>query len=151
MSAIPQLASLYLEFGGDFQFDSQGSLLLAIDTPAEATSTIQRLQRLLFTCPRIKDSFGNILARGDSLFFPDYGAGLPSFVDATMTNTLLEELQATILDQISQDPGISRNPVPVVSIATDGISNLTISVTVTTVSGQVVTVPAYNLSGGPPL
>jgi hypothetical protein len=150
MAAIPQLASLYLEYGGDFQFDTQGSLLLAVDTQAEATSTIQRLQRLLFTNPRIKDVYGNILSRGDSLFFPDYGAGVPAFVDATMTDALLEQLQSTILDQLSTDAGISRNPAPVVTIATDGFDNLTISVTVTTVNGQVATTPAYSLAGGPP-
>lgn len=142
--------SLYLEYGGDFVLSPQGGLLLAVDTPTEATSTIQRIQRLLFTNPRIRDAYGNIIARGDSIFYPDYGAGVPSLVDATMTKALLTQLQATILNQITKDPGIARTPTPVISITSDGIANLTISVTVTTVSGQVVATPAYNLAGGPP-
>jgi phage baseplate assembly protein W len=137
-------------YGKDFLRSPQGGLLLASDTQAEATSTLQRLQRLLFTNPRIRDAYGNCIVRGDSIFYPDYGVGVPALVDATMTTALLAQLQATILSQLSQDPGIVRNPAPVVTIASDGVQNLTISISVTTVSGQVVATPAYSLAGGSP-
>lgn len=140
--------SLYLEYGGDLQRSPQGGLLLARDTSSEATSTLQRLERLLLTNPRIRDSYNNVVARGDSMFYPDYGAGIPSFVDANLTSQLLQQLQATILYQITQDPGISRNPAPVISVTGDRVANLNVSVTVYTVSGQIVTTPAYNLSSG---
>jgi hypothetical protein len=139
--------SLFLDYGGDLIRSATGGLLLATDTAADATSTIQRMKRLLFTNPQIVDDYGNVRARGDSLFYPKYGAGLKAYVDATLTDSLKSKLQATIQDQISQDPGISRNPAPVITISHDGISKLYISVTVTTVSGQVVTSPAYDLSG----
>lgn len=140
--------SLFLEWGGDFRVSPQGGILLATDTAAEATSTIQRIQRLLFTNPQNTNAYGNVIARGDSLFYPTYGAGVPSLVDATMTQSLISDLQSKIQNQLSLDPGIVRNPVPIINVTSDGVSGLFISVVVQTTSGQVVTTPAYDLSGG---
>ena len=138
--------SLYLAYGGDFALNARGGLAVAQDTPAEATSSIQRTQRLIFTNPQQKDQDGNVIARGDNLQHPEYGVGLATYVDATPTAATIAALKTSIVNQLAQDPGISQSPSPAATVERQGNESLTVSVTAKTSSGQVYTTPAYPLN-----
>lgn len=133
--------SLYLEYGGDFVISPQGSLQLAVDDQNSATATTQRLTRLVLTTPIQKDQYGRVIGRGDSYFYPQYGASLRTYVDSTPTASDLAAIRAAILNGIAQDPGIARTPAPIVTITQPDSTSLLVYIQVVTASGQTVTLP----------
>ena len=128
--------SLYLEYGGGFQLSPQGGLKLAVDSDLAVTSTLQRIERLLYTNP------------GDSLFYPTYGVGLGRYVGQDIDSNLKNKLYKDILNGLTSDPGISPDPAPIITLASTVSGSLTVQIQVTTASGQTVITPAYNLTGG---
>ena len=88
-------ASLY--FGGDFALSATGDLLLA--TGDEASK--QRILRRLLTVAH------------DYLWQPDYGAGIPQRIGATLN---VPELTALITGQMRLEDGVAQDTPPVISL-----------------------------------
>jgi len=128
-------------YGGDFMLSPQGGLVIAQDTDQDATATNQFLARLLLTNSQIQDAAGNVIARGDSLQYPLYGIGVGREVDSTPTTSSLNNLQATIIDQVSQYPRFLRNPAPTVTLKQTDTQTLSIVITYSLNTGQVYTTP----------
>jgi hypothetical protein len=141
-------SSIFLEYGGDFQLSPQGDLAIAIDTPSNPIASLQLLERILFTSPQQKDANGNVVAPGECLQYQTLGAGLKTYVDATMTPAKVKALQAAILDQMAQYPNFSTNPQPVVTVAITSPTSISIQIQFTTNTGQTVTSPAYPIYTG---
>lgn len=144
MGAIGSI-EVSLEPGGDFELTPQGDLLLVVDTLDTSPATIQRLQRLIYTNPTVRDYSGNPIGRADDLFHPAWGAGAPAAVGSPITPRLLFDLQSQIQKALAADPYIATNPPPVVNVLNLGDNFVQINVTVSTVTGQLVTIPSINL------
>lgn len=96
-------------FGGDVSVSSGGDLALASGTLRGQ----QRVLRRLLTNPALKDANGNVLAPGDYIFHPDYGAGVRRMVGQT---TDLEAIRSVILAQMLLESAVARTPPPSVSV-----------------------------------
>ena len=90
-------------YGADVDLASTGDLA----TVDGKTLVQQRLLRRLLTAP------------GTYIWHPDYGAGLPAYVGVAQSPAKLRELRAIVLQQIQQESGIARTPVPTVSLQSD--------------------------------
>lgn len=96
-------------FGGDIAVSSGGDLALSSGTLRGQ----QRVLRRLLTNPALKDANGNVLAPGDYIFHPDYGAGVRRMVGQT---TDLEAIRSVILSQMLLESAVARTPPPSVSV-----------------------------------
>jgi hypothetical protein len=134
-----------LAWGGDFQINALGDLVLAQDTPTSPAATTQRMIQLILTNPRLLDGNGNPIGRADDLFHPDYGAGLNRDVGELGTAGILADLVARIQAGIALDPGIAAFPAPVVTAVISTPGTALVNVSVTTVTGQYVPVPTQAL------
>lgn len=133
-------------WGQDFILTPQGDLKVINDRDDNGRATQQRIERLIMTCPTLKDASGNKLARADDIFNPNYGAGVRRAVGSLITNDLINRITSQIIAGLSADPGIAQNPPPSVSVSDGGNGLLIVGpIQVTTVIGQVVTVPSRPL------
>jgi len=133
-------------YGGDLVRNARGGLAIVSDSPAGAFSSLQRTELVMFTCPQQQDDYGNVIARGDSLQYQEYGVGISSYIDSTQSLSLNNELTGNILNQLAQDPGLIQNPIPNVNIVNTDSNTMNVSVVAKTNLGQVFTTPAYPLS-----
>ena len=104
-------------FGGDLAQSATGDLLKVDGT----TQGVQRVLRRLLTNPALRDSSGNVVAAGDYIFHPDYGAGLPRMVGDTVD---VATIKGAIKGQILLEAAVARNPAPAVDVVaiTGGVS-----------------------------
>lgn len=167
MSAFPPIqppvtqtgnVEIDLDWNGDFQLQANGDLLLALDLQNNATATTQRIQRLLYTNPRMlnANSIGYASA-GDDVFHPDYGVGLPSRVGgmfpggATRTQAqispFLNKIKSMAMNGLAADPSIAQNPSPTISVNPDAvnISQVDVNIVCYALTGQIITVPSLPL------
>jgi hypothetical protein len=136
-----------LEFGGDFILTPQGDLQVVNDRDDGGLATQQRIERLIMTCPTLKDANGNRIARADDIFNPNYGAGVRRVVGSLVTPDLINRIISQIAAGLAADPGISQDQPPSISVTDGGGGILYVGpVSVTTVIGQVVTVPSRPLN-----
>jgi hypothetical protein len=104
-------------FGGDLAQSATGDLLKVDGT----TQGVQRVLRRLLTNPALRDSSGNVIAAGDYIFHPDYGAGLPRMVGDTVD---IAKITGAIKGQILLESAVARNPAPTIDVVaiTGGVS-----------------------------
>lgn len=104
-------------FGGDVSQSATGDLLKIDGT----TQGVQRVLRRLLTNPALRDSSGNVVAAGDYIFHPDYGAGLPRMVGDTID---IAKIKGAIKGQILLESAVARNPAPAIDVVaiTGGVS-----------------------------
>lgn len=152
---------LDLPYGGDLSILPNGDLVLATDLPGNARATTQRVQRLLYTNPRVPNGTGGFISSGDDIFHPDWGVGLPNKVGKmfpggttatpkSQVQSLLQQIQAQAANGLAQDPSIAQNPPPIaqaVSVPTNP-SQINVQITCQAVTGQLITVPASPITGG---
>lgn len=138
---------VWLDANGDFVQTENGDLQLAVDTPYEATATMQRIGRLLTTSPRSTDASGAPIAPGD-IFNPTYGAGEPQLVDQPITASFMAALQARILNGLLSDPTIAQVPTPTVVVTQVGTTTVQVSIIAKTVTGAPVIIPSLVIGGG---
>lgn len=101
-------------FSGDLQVDATGDLLVA-DSVLESQ---QRILRRLLTNPTQYDANGNVLASGDYIWQPGYGAGLPAQIGLPLNEP---ELDALITTQMFLEQSVVQSPAP--QVITDLIPN----------------------------
>lgn len=104
-------------FGGDVSQSATGDLLKVDGT----TQGVQRVLRRLLTNPALLDASGNVIAAGDYIFHPDYGAGLPRMVGDTVD---VAKIKGAIKGQILLEQAVARNPAPTIDVMeiTGGVS-----------------------------
>jgi alpha-beta hydrolase superfamily lysophospholipase len=134
-----------LDWSGDFQYDSTGDLILAVDTTDAPTATNQRLIRLILTAPNIVVN-GQPVAFADDIFHPTWGAGLRAYVDDTFNATTLQKLTNHIMQMLSADPAVAASPRPTVTSNMVGPNAATVAITYTDTLGQKQVLPTINLS-----
>jgi hypothetical protein len=134
-----------LTFGGDWQTDPRGDLVLVQDTATAFPATIQRVIQIIFTNPRRFDQSGNPVGRADDLFNPSYGAGTDQDVGQLATAGLLADLVSRIQAGLALDAGIASSPVPIVTATNPSYGTVLVKVEVWTVTGQYVPVPTQTL------
>lgn len=103
------MADVALEWNDDFMVDASGDLLLA-DGDDEVR---QRLERRLFTAVQ------------GYVWHPEYGAGLPQDIGATLSVT---QIQAIVAAQLALEASVAANPPP--QLAVTGTSNGTINIAI---------------------
>lgn len=108
------MSDLYQQFGSDLTQSATGDLL-KVDG---STQGQQRLLRRLLTNPALKDASGNVTVVGDYIFHPDYGAGLPRLVGATLD---IAQIKGLIRGQVLMEASVARVPEP--SITVNAIQN----------------------------
>ena len=118
-------------------FDIYGHLLTVSDTPTYPYATVQRIQVLLLTSPRLIDVDGTAQGRPDDYFNPDFGAGLAVAVGELPTQALADGITARIMSALAADPAIAQSPAPSVGIVSSG-PFYTVTVTFTTIAQQRV-------------
>jgi hypothetical protein len=133
-------------WGGDLSVDVTGDLVLAQDVLNDPTATQQRIYRLLMTNPRFFDDNNNPISFSNDLFAPAYGAGIRAQVGQMITPQLTSRIQYQIANALNSDPTIARSPAPVVTVTNVGSNTVQVSLTCTAVTGEVVTIPSFNLS-----
>jgi hypothetical protein len=79
--------------------------VLLVDSTTAAPATVQRLTGMLYTSPR--DTTGVVPTQADDMFHPNYGAGLPTLVDAPQSIDLQDEIITRIVFGMSSDPGVA--------------------------------------------
>lgn len=134
-----------LDWSGDFQYDSTGDLILALDTPDAPTATNQRLVRLILTAPNIVVN-GHPVAYADDIFHPTWGAGLRAYVDDTFNAATLQKLTNHILQALAADPAVAASPRPTVTSNLVGPNTATIAIAYTDTLGQKQVLPTINLT-----
>jgi hypothetical protein len=134
-----------LDWSGDFQYDSTGDLILAIDTPSAPTATNQRLIRLILTSPNIVVK-GQPVAFADDIFHPTWGAGLRAYVDETFNAATLQRLANRIRQQLAADPAVAPSPAPTIALNMVGVNAATLSIVYTDTLGQKQVLPTINLT-----
>lgn len=134
-----------LDYGGDLVLAPNGDLALTQDTYDVGAATRQRMYRLILTNPTLYDVNNKPIGRPDDLFHPTYGSGLQNAVGQPITDALLYQLQSQIASAIATDPGISQSPAPTVTVVDSGGGFVNVGVSVTTSSGQLVTIPSLPL------
>ncbi|EPS1221705.1 phage tail protein [Burkholderia cenocepacia] len=97
-------------FGNDLVASSGGDIGLA----SGGLRGQQRVLRRLLTNPALKDAGGRVIAPGDYIFHPDYGAGVRRMVGS---NAGVDEIRAVILSQMLLESSVSRTPPPAVSVS----------------------------------
>lgn len=136
-----------LPWGGDFSLTSTGDLMLVSDSPSSATATMQRLIRLINTCPVVRDANGYPIMPPDDIFHPDFGAGLPARVGDTVNNSFLPHLQSTIIGQLLNDPTVAPAPSPQVTATLQpDFKTVIVDVTVWLRNGQVLALPSIPMT-----
>jgi hypothetical protein len=133
-------------WGGDFSVDATGDLVLATDILNAPTATQQRIYRLLMTNPRFFDANNNPISFPGDLFASTYGSGIRALVGQMITPQLTALIQTQIVNALMSDPTIARSPAPVVTVTNVGSNTIQVSLTCTAVTGEVVTIPSFNLS-----
>ena len=94
---IPQILSdIYLDYGDDFMLSPTNDLLLA-DT---GILSQQRVIRRLVTNPL------------DYIWYPSYGAGLPSFIGQPLSLDNFSNITALTKSQMFLENTVSQNPPP---------------------------------------
>lgn len=139
-------AEFDLPWSGDFSLTPTGDILLAQDTDAAATATMQRLTRLVLTSPAATDGFGNAVSVADDMFHPNWGAGTRAAVGANFNAQNIQAIRTIVLNELAQDPGVALSPSPVVDVQLIDYKTAYLSVTIWTTSGQQVALPALPLT-----
>lgn len=134
-----------LEYGGDFQLDSTGDLLLVNDANGTFTALQQRIVRLLLTSPLAVDGAGNPISEPDDLFNPGVGVGLRAYVGSGSSPAMLAEVETRIRQGLAQEPDVAAYPAPVIDFSVY-IDAVVCNVTVTTISGITVALPPITVS-----
>jgi hypothetical protein len=132
-------------WGGDFEIDATGDVVLATDIQNAPLATQQRLYRLIMTNPRLFDAFGNPISYPNDLFAPDYGAGVRALTGQMITPALTSAIQSHIMDALASDPTVAATPAPVVTVAQAANNTVQVSVICTAVTGELITVPSFPL------
>ena len=73
----------------------------------------QAILRRLLTNPTQYDASGNVLASGDYIWQPTYGAGLPSYIGKKLD---IPAMKALITTQMFQEASVVQNPAPEILI-----------------------------------
>lgn len=146
MSTILSPLEVDLPWNGDFTFDDTGDLVLAADTPTSPDATTQRLVRLLFTSPLLKDRYGNPIAWPDDLFHPTWGAGLRAWVDSPFDDISLETIRSDTMAALLKDPGVSPSPAPQVTFQRTALYEQTMTVAYQPTTGSWAVLPTLNLT-----
>jgi hypothetical protein len=74
----------------------------------------QRVLRRLLTNPAQRDANGTVVAPGDYLWHPDYGAGLPQWIGRTLD---IPKITALIKGQMRLEDCVAQTPEPVITVA----------------------------------
>lgn len=135
-------SDIFLDYGGQLQYDARGDLLVANDSATAATATLQRIKRLLLTRPRRFNAQTNTWTAPDDQFNPTWGAGIQSYVHQNGVTTN-PEVATAIAAALLADPGVVGNPAPIVTFSTDPNypGTVYVNITITTPTGQTITVP----------
>lgn len=91
------MADLFLEWGGDFQIDATGDLLV-VDGDTEVR---QRIERRLFTAP------------GGYVWHPEYGAGLPRKIGSVFS---LSQIRSIVMSQLALEASVAPSPPAQISV-----------------------------------
>lgn len=102
------MADLYLDFGTDLNFAPNGDLQVADG----AILTNQRMARRFFTNPQELDTAGKVVAKGDYIFHPEYGAGLGRYVGSLGNPTIQRQIELLIAGQARLEPAVAPLPLP---------------------------------------
>ena len=134
-------------YGADFVQTANGDLAIINDRDNDGLATQQRIERLIMQCAVLTDANGNPVGRPDDFFNPFRGANGRRVVGKLITNELINQTYAQIAAGLAQDPGILHDPPPSITVQDGGNGILIIGpVSVTTVIGNVVTIPGRRLS-----
>lgn len=110
------MASIFHIWGQDLEISASGDL----QTASQITESDQAVLRRLLTNP------------GEYIFHPEYGAGLPRFVGADLSNGRYNEIEALVTGQMQLEDTVAHEPPPVASfqaIPSEGLLYCTISYT----------------------
>lgn len=89
---------------GQGELDALGIRSLDFSFLTEREEFISRILRRLLTSP------------GEWIVFPNYGAGLRSLVNETLTFELIDQVKRIVMDQIFREADVERNPEPVIEV-----------------------------------
>jgi phage baseplate assembly protein W len=103
------MADCFLEWGGDFQVDATGDLLV-IDGDDEVR---QRIERRLFTAVQ------------GYVWHPEYGAGLPQKIGSVLSQS---QIQSIVASQIALEASVATNPPAQLSVDKQTNGAVTISI-----------------------
>jgi hypothetical protein len=133
-------------WGGDFQVDATGDLVLVQDANNNPAATTQRVYRMLMTSPRQVDpDTGDPVSIPDDLFAPGYGGGLRVHVGKMITPGLIGEIESDIEAGLQTEDTIDNSQPPSVAITRPANNLLQIALECDTVTGEVVSVPSFPL------
>lgn len=132
-------------YGGDLSRTPDGDLLLAVDTPTYPAASIQRLARIIQTNPVVLGSDGTPVGRPDDLFNPTFGSGARASIGEPSL-AVTDTLQSHILAAIAADSSFAASPAPLVVVTDLGGGFVAVDVSVTTIAGQLVTLPSMTLA-----
>ena len=91
---------LALDWEGDLEVNARGGLKLT--TGLDLLK--QRIIRRIFTNKK------------EVLFTPDFGAGVPMYVQAGITPTVFGEIKQRVLQEVYKEEAVVRNPAPEINI-----------------------------------
>ena len=135
-----------LDYGGDFELDATGDLVLVEDGNGEYPALQQRIIQMLLTSPQLKDGAGNpIPGSADDMFNVNAGAGLRRAIGSVENNALIAEIEARMIEGLSKEPDIAPYPAPQIEFVVYP-NGIVCNVTVATVDGQVVALPPIPLT-----
>lgn len=137
---------LLKSYGGGLSLTATGDLAIVQDSFTSPAATIQRIEHLIQTNPRIKDASGNFVTTPDDLFNPDWGGGSGTIVGEMVTDSLTHDIASRLQSALASDPYIAISPAPSISVTNVGGGFIQIDVSCSTISGQLVTVPSQKLS-----
>lgn len=102
-----------LEWSSDWILDNSGDVLQAVGL----TRVRQFIERRILTTP-LDNPVITLRSTPDYLFDVKYGIGAGALVDQMVTSQFRGVVQQVILQGIKQEPGVSQNPAPTVSLYT---------------------------------
>lgn len=135
-----------LDYGGDFELDSTGDLVLVDDSNGQWAALQQRIIQMLLTAPQLVDDTGNpVPGSADDPFNATTGAGLRRAIGNIENNALLAQIESRIMDALSQDPDVAPYPPPDLEF-TVYPNGVVANLTLTAVDGQVIPLPPIPLT-----
>lgn len=126
-------------YGGVLTVQPNGDWLLAQDTPGNPAATLQRVRRIMFYNARLVDANGTPISFSTDLFYPNDGSSIRALVGEPATATTLAAIKSRVLAGLATDPGL-RQPFNIF-VVPNGTDSVDIGGTVTTIEGQLVTLP----------
>lgn len=130
-----------LDYGGDFELDASGDLVLLVDDNGQYPALQQRIIQMILTSPQSKDAAGNPIAgSADDPFNVTAGAGARRIIGNTENSALIGEIEARILQGLAKEPDIAPYPPPQLEF-TVYPNGIVCNLTAETVDGQVLPLP----------